>query len=105
MANPRDIVLFGSVKGSRWLLDTVLVIADRCKGPPQFGMFGEGYDRLVLPTLDRRSVRPFLARSFTQLDHPFSFVPCSNDARPFERPDISALLGLLRKRNEEPPLY
>ena len=101
-AAPGDIVLFGSVKGKRWLLDTVLVVEDRCKGPPVLGMFGEGYERLVMPTLIRRRVRPFWGREFSSLQQPFSFVPCSNE-RPFARPDISELLERLTKRDGAPP--
>lgn len=99
-----DIVLFGSVVRSEWVLDTVLVVDSRTEGVR--GKIDDTYDQLVLPTI-RRRFRPFVGRPYEDSGGPFSFAPAvrADDAhRPFQRPAIGHLFSSLRKiRNNQPP--
>lgn len=99
-----DIVLFGSLVNSAWVLDTVLV-ADTAPASAQPGIFGREYDSLVLPTIT--GATPIPGRGFRSINVPFSFVPAvpiDGPARPFARPRIDTIFSMLRKCNGgEPP--
>lgn len=94
-----DIVLFGSLVESAWVLDTVLV-ADAPPAPAQPGAFGVEYDLLVRPTVE--GATPIPGRTFRAIDRPFSFAPAlpvDGRERPFPRPRVDALFSMLRKCN------
>lgn len=99
-----DVVLFGSVVDSAWVLDTVLV-ADAPPTKAQRGIFGREYDSLVLPTVP--GATPIPGRAFRSIEDPFSFVPAlpiDGSDRPFPRPRIDSIFSMLRKSNGgEPP--
>lgn len=94
-----DIVLFGSLVKSAWVLDTVLV-ADAPPARARPGAYGVEYDLLVAPTVE--GATPIPGRTFRTLDRPFSLVPALRiDGRdqPFPRPPIDPLFSMLRKCN------
>jgi hypothetical protein len=93
-----DIVLFGSVVGGEWVLDTILVVERRIRAPEP-GVLGPAYSHLVWPTVRAacRPPMPFVGRPYRSMDEPFSFAPVAPEGRLFKRPGVSSLFTRLRK--------
>jgi len=108
-----SVIIFGSVSGSRWVLDTVFVVRDHIDHnvssyQQRLGnRVPVGYDQVVLgPTYvehgDRRGLprRLCIGATFSEpVDGMFSFFPCTapGDGKGFARPAITPSTVLTHK--------
>jgi hypothetical protein len=93
-AKSGDIVLFGSVLGGHWVLDTLLVVGKYV--PLRSPSLGRSFATLVAPVVPPNA-HPCIGVTPSKSSNYFSFVPAkaSKYPQPFSRPAITTLFQQL----------